>query len=205
MAVYLNPEILLIDEVLNVGDLYFQQKAKVKIKEIQQAGTTLVIVSHDLKTIEDMCDKTILFKEGKITNESKSAGVVKSYIEGVTRQVTQIRCKIKRVSVKNELKKLIIMVHFQFDEQINEIDYAVAASITQKDRNMIAQRSCLLSGTTPRQTAFALDTTLLPTGVYNLAINLTDKDVTRIYAQKKNIYPFRVNKDSSLTVGKNIR
>ena len=64
VAVAKIPNILLVDEILAVGDLRFQKKCLSRIKEFQNQGTTLIIVSHSRKTIEDYCQKGLLINNG---------------------------------------------------------------------------------------------------------------------------------------------
>ena len=66
IAININADILLIDEVLAVGDIAFQSKCLNKLREIKEKGVTIVIVSHSLEQIEEFCDKSIWIKNGKI-------------------------------------------------------------------------------------------------------------------------------------------
>ena len=66
IAAHLNPDILLLDEVLAVGDASFQQKCIERIMELQNSGTTIVFISHDLRAVQKLCDRVILLKKGKI-------------------------------------------------------------------------------------------------------------------------------------------
>jgi ABC-type polysaccharide/polyol phosphate transport system ATPase subunit len=66
IAAHLNPDILLLDEVLAVGDAAFQQKCIQRITELKQGGTTIVFISHDLRAVEKLCDRVILLKNGQI-------------------------------------------------------------------------------------------------------------------------------------------
>lgn len=61
-----NPEILIIDEALAVGDFYFQQKCFKKLEELKKGGTTLLFVSHDVGSILNLCDSAILLKNGAV-------------------------------------------------------------------------------------------------------------------------------------------
>lgn len=194
IAVHMNTEILLIDEVLSVGDLYFQQKAKEKIRAMKQKGITIIIVSHDLRTIEDFCDRIVVFESGRIVKESKASKALNSYIEQVTRQISHARCKINKVVVELKARKLKVMVNFSSDKKIIDLGIALAAVITQKGQNISAQRIYYLSGIISNECNFTLNTNLLPAGNYNVTVNITDKDVTKIYAVKENIYPFQISK-----------
>ena len=66
IAAHLNPDILLLDEVLAVGDAGFQQKCIQRITELKQGGTTIVFISHDLRAVQKLCDRVILLKKGEI-------------------------------------------------------------------------------------------------------------------------------------------
>jgi len=66
VAVHVDPEILLIDEVLSVGDFKFQEKSKNKIYEFKERGKTIIFVSHDIGMVEELCDKVILIHEHKL-------------------------------------------------------------------------------------------------------------------------------------------
>jgi len=73
------PDILIIDEALSVGDTYFQHKSFNRIKEFQELGTTLLIVSHDPGSIKLLCDRTILLDNGVVAKEGKPEEVLDYY------------------------------------------------------------------------------------------------------------------------------
>ena len=79
VAINVEADILLIDEILAVGDIKFQEKCFNKLKEIKQYGTTIVIVSHSLGQIEEFCDKSIWLLNGKIAMQGKPEAVHKKY------------------------------------------------------------------------------------------------------------------------------
>jgi lipopolysaccharide transport system ATP-binding protein len=66
VATAVRPEVLIVDEALAVGDTYFVHKCFQRIREFRQAGTTLLIVSHDLTAIQALCDRAILLDKGRI-------------------------------------------------------------------------------------------------------------------------------------------
>ncbi len=79
VAVHSNPEILLVDEVLSVGDTFFQEKCLKRMHEFQQRGTTIVVVSHDLQLLADFCEQAIWLEHGQIVEEGPAAEVVQKY------------------------------------------------------------------------------------------------------------------------------
>jgi lipopolysaccharide transport system ATP-binding protein len=80
VAAHLDPEILMMDEVLAVGDAAFQQKCLDKMHEIRQQGRTILFVSHDMAAITRLCKRVVLLENGKITSDGEPREVVKSYL-----------------------------------------------------------------------------------------------------------------------------
>ncbi|WP_105030134.1 ABC transporter ATP-binding protein [Arthrobacter ruber] len=70
VAVHTDPEIFLVDEILAVGDEPFQKKCLSKIKELAAAGKTLVVVSHDLDLISQVCERGVLLEHGRVVLDS---------------------------------------------------------------------------------------------------------------------------------------
>ena len=81
VAINIHADILLIDEILAVGDISFQEKCLNKLKEIKKSGVTIVIVSHSLEQIERFCDKSIWIHSGQIAALGKCEVVHKKYKE----------------------------------------------------------------------------------------------------------------------------
>ena len=81
VAINVNADILLVDEILAVGDASFQDKCFKKLKEIKAAGTTIVIVSHSLGQIENICDRSIWIKDGLIEMDDAPKVVHKEYLQ----------------------------------------------------------------------------------------------------------------------------
>jgi len=89
VAINVNAEILLIDEILAVGDSNFQAKCFNRLREIKAQGTTIVIVSHSLSQIEQICDRTIWLQDGLIAEEGVPRDIHPKYLNymGEQRQV----------------------------------------------------------------------------------------------------------------------
>jgi len=76
VAIHTEVDILLIDEILSVGDEPFQQKCLARIRELHAAGKTLVVVSHDLNMVSDLCERGILLRDGKVAFDGDSKEAV---------------------------------------------------------------------------------------------------------------------------------
>ena len=83
VAAHLEPDILIVDEVLAVGDAEFQKKAIGKMKDVSEGnGRTVLFVSHNMASIQLLCNKCILFNNGGILKEGLSQDVINYYLEG---------------------------------------------------------------------------------------------------------------------------
>src|ERR1700704_1074890 len=78
-AVATNPKILIIDEALSVGDAVFQHRCLRRIKQMQESGTTILFVSHDVSAVKALCSRAILLNQGRVDMDGKPAEVLNRY------------------------------------------------------------------------------------------------------------------------------
>src|SRR3989344_1775323 len=90
IAIHSDPEILIVDEVLAVGDIAFQEKCYGKINELKKKGVTIIIVSHSNRTIERYCNKAIWLDQGRIRKKGSAEYVVQAYREEVEGELAAI-------------------------------------------------------------------------------------------------------------------
>ena len=81
VAINVDADILLIDEILAVGDQHFQEKCYAKLHQLKKDGKTIVIVSHSLDAIKDLCDRAIWINQGKIEKDGKTTEVINEYLK----------------------------------------------------------------------------------------------------------------------------
>jgi teichoic acid transport system ATP-binding protein len=79
VAAVVEPDILIIDEALSTGDAHFKEKSLNRIKELRTADRALILVSHALATIEDMCNEVVWLNKGKLMARGKPADVIAQY------------------------------------------------------------------------------------------------------------------------------
>ena len=79
IASVVQPEILIVDEILAVGDIKFQQKSYKRMQELMNGGATVLFVSHDLEKIEEMCDHVIWLEKGQVKQYGEASEVCKAY------------------------------------------------------------------------------------------------------------------------------
>lgn len=112
VAAHLDPEILIVDEVLAVGDIAFQKKCLGKLDQVGNQGRTILFVSHDLKNITGLCSKAFLLDKGSLIKMGKTSDVVRFYTElvggkqGEVHRVLSSKIFWKGISNRNLLENL---------------------------------------------------------------------------------------------------
>ncbi len=91
VAAHLDPDILVIDEVLSVGDFVFQQKSLQKMRSIAQGGATVLFVSHNLKAVSELCGRTVLMDEGVIAADGPTSEVIQAYLARERAKLSEAR------------------------------------------------------------------------------------------------------------------
>lgn len=81
IATIVNPEILIVDEILSVGDIKFQEKSKTKMMEMIKGGTTVLYVSHSIDSIKELCSRVIWIEHGKLIKIGPTEEICNEYIQ----------------------------------------------------------------------------------------------------------------------------
>lgn len=114
VAAHMEPEILLIDEVLAVGDISFQAKCAEKIYDMKKNGTTIIFISHNMEAVLDLCPRALLLYKGAMIADGVSEDTVREYRKGVAQ-------KLRMQSGCNDTSKLITIKSVVFcDKGENE-------------------------------------------------------------------------------------
>ena len=111
LAINVEPEILIVDEALSVGDVFFQAKCYKKMEEIRQKGTTILMVTHDMGSVIKYCDKVILLNRGSFVAEGKAGELV-------------------------DLYKKILANRFEIEEEVEEDKLPVEAKVANTGKLM---------------------------------------------------------------------
>jgi ABC-type polysaccharide/polyol phosphate transport system ATPase subunit len=80
VAIHMDPDVLIVDEALSVGDLFFQQRCIRRIQHLKHQGVTILFVSHDLEVVRSLADRTIWMEHGQVCLEGKTDEVVAKYL-----------------------------------------------------------------------------------------------------------------------------
>ncbi len=130
VAAHLEPEILIIDEVLAVGDAEFQRKCLGKMKEVSSEGRTVLFVSHDMGAIVNLCPNSILMEKGRLIERSESKKIIQRYLSNIEKEKGVIGSDKKIVNkyfefielradqIDNEIR---IYIKYQLNESIKDI------------------------------------------------------------------------------------
>jgi lipopolysaccharide transport system ATP-binding protein len=105
VAAHVEPDVLVVDEVLSVGDFVFQRKSVEKMRQVMKGGTTVVFVSHNLRAVADLCKRGMLLDHGAVTAIGPVTEVVKTYMERGTEGAADDKTKdvyVSRVALRDE-------------------------------------------------------------------------------------------------------
>lgn len=105
VAINVNAEVLLIDEILGVGDVNFQAKCFNKLMEIKGTGTTIVLVSHSTAQIERICDRSIWIQDGLVKTEGSPIDVHREYLNHMAKQRELIREEEEKAAIARERER----------------------------------------------------------------------------------------------------
>ncbi|MFH0731643.1 MAG: ABC transporter ATP-binding protein [Candidatus Omnitrophota bacterium] len=103
VAAHMDPDVLIVDEVLAVGDMAFQAKCAQKMRELLNTGATIVLVSHNLSLIQNMCKRVILLDKGETVKEGSPDGVI-PYYQNIVYRKSEEELKRKFISTSYEVK-----------------------------------------------------------------------------------------------------
>lgn len=103
MAINVEPDILIVDEALSVGDIYFQSKCFKKMDEIKKNGTTVLLVTHDMSSVVKYCDKVVILNHGKVIKEGDPKEMVDIYKKILVNQYDENESeKVEKLQVKKD-------------------------------------------------------------------------------------------------------
>lgn len=104
VAINIDPEILIVDEALSVGDVFFQAKCYHKFEEFKEMGKTIVFVSHDLSSISKYCDRVVLLNQGTKLGEGSAKEMIDTYKQVLVGQYVAPEAEAERLVDDEELR-----------------------------------------------------------------------------------------------------
>lgn len=125
VQVALEPEVLIVDEALSVGDFFFQQKCAIRMQELRKKGTTILFVSHSMEAVKKTCDRAIVLEEGKLIFDGDKDKAIQLYLTGSEKK------KHRKVALQADMYQNI-------EEQW--------AQIKEKEENLVWENDSLADG-----------------------------------------------------------
>jgi len=130
VAAHLEPEILIVDEVLAVGDVSFQKKCLNKMREVGQTGRTVLFVSHDMQSIARLCSRAIWMKDGAIAKDGAATDVISDYLHEQSQKGAEKVWEMQEKSPGNEIVRLRrVRVCDEAGETVSAIDIRRPVSV----------------------------------------------------------------------------
>ncbi len=211
VAAHLEPEILVVDEVLAVGDASFQRKCLRKMSDVAKEGRTVLFVSHNMGAIQGLCNRAIWLANGKIVGQGATHRVVAEYMDMIGQDFTVQgdvdpgSLSIKKVLLKNEQgetttnfsfnSSLVVEIHYRARSRIEKPYFWI--SVSSKFGPLFAA-SMLLDGMRPdflegegSVTCFFEKLSLLPQ-VYSVSIGVRSEDGIGILVKASEVGIFQV-------------
>jgi ABC-type polysaccharide/polyol phosphate transport system ATPase subunit len=102
VAAFVEPDVLLVDEVLSVGDVGFQDRSIRKMLSFRDSGQAILFVSHNLSAVEMMCQRTVWLDHGSVRMEGPTADVVRAYLESVDEALIEATARVDDGSAESE-------------------------------------------------------------------------------------------------------
>lgn len=223
VAAHLNTDILLVDEVLAVGDLDFQRKCLGKMQDVAQRGRTVLFVSHNLAAIKTLCERTIFLDDGKIIKQGSTEEIVKMYLDfNVTKSMSPAvpldnaprvkggtRIRLVRAKITNTQEKETnsfaiwetVKVDFVVQNPSTPIDATFWILIRSQDGIVVlsAKQHDMMSVVQLQQGETELSVTITPNGlmpgVYSVAIGAYDSDRRKVLDWVDDAIRFEIRKE----------
>ena len=134
LAINVEPEILIVDEALSVGDVFFQSKCYRRMEEIRQRGTTILMVTHDMGSIIKYCDKVVLLNKGNFVAEGSAGHMVDLYKKILAGQMESLDAELaeeKDGAAGNNGRTDLEMTDFSADASLMKTKLTINANRTE--------------------------------------------------------------------------
>lgn len=146
IAAHLEPEILIVDEVLAVGDADFQKKSLGKMKDVSQSGRTILFVSHNLTAVEGLCNKGVYMQKGQLKSYGQIGNVINEYVQNVSKFHLKQQWDLPNTAPGNDLVRVkSISLEPTIDLGDNRIDVRTPLRLEFEFWNMSEQANLNLS------------------------------------------------------------
>ena len=146
ISAHLNPEIMIVDEVLAVGDAEFQKKSLGKMRDNSASGRTILFVSHNLTAVQALCNKTLYFEKGQLIEQGETNQVIASYLSKVARTRLRRQWDTPEEAPGNDLVRIHRMELIpEYPDNLTHIDVRTPMRVQFEFWNMMDRANLNLS------------------------------------------------------------
>lgn len=218
VAAFLEPEILIIDEVLAVGDAEFQKRCMGKMEAVSKSGRTILFVSHNMGAIQTLCEKSVYLQNGKIADIGKTNNIIHHYLHDQPRDGNLVRdlgankiCFLREVKVDRNTQPGSLNITAEISASVN---VSAAMDVRLSTVNMEpagfgslgtfdpASKISLKPGS--NQISFAINTNQLANGLYYLSVDLTEPD-KEYYDRADQVLLFEIANNPDIPHGRSMQ
>lgn len=219
VAVETNPEILLVDEVLAVGDLAFQLKCLERIRDFQKRGKTILLVTHDLVSVEQFCDEVKLIHHGRLVAQGNPSDVILSYLktymarighlnveEHGTREVEFTKVRLlnqsgAEASIFTTGRAMTVEIHYHAKRRIEQAVFGFSIK-TGNGFFIYGTNTQIMKVSVPPLEGegvvkLIIEPLSLMEGKYFLSLSVHSWDHATQYHRQEDWYPFAIKSESS--------
>jgi lipopolysaccharide transport system ATP-binding protein len=218
VAAHLEPEILLVDEVLAVGDAAFQKKCLGRMGDVSKRGRTIIFVSHNMTALRALCSRAIWLHEGRVIEDGPCSDVIDHYLQkNASMNLEKLwddpatapgdqRARLRRVGVVNQDPRSDqITVHSPLELQFEYWNYVPGATMNVAMYLYTLEEVCVFnidSGGKPQPAGLIRESVRIPGNFLNVGsyyINaMVVQDTSRVLAHEKNTVAFQVEEGERL-------
>ncbi|GGB90758.1 ABC transporter ATP-binding protein [Dyadobacter sediminis] len=146
IAAHLNPEILIVDEVLAVGDTEFQKKCLGKMRDVSESGRTLLFVSHNLTAIQALCNKSFYFEKGRLIDQGETTHIITNYLSKVSHKMLEKHWdNIESAPGNDQVRIKSFRLIPEYQDDLHHIDVRTPVSFEFEFWNLIEEANLNLS------------------------------------------------------------
>ncbi|CAJ1317919.1 ABC transporter ATP-binding protein [Paenibacillus nuruki] len=225
-AVNVDPDILIVDEALAVGDMQFQLKCMDKMRKFKESGKTILFVSHDTYSVKNFCDEVVWLKDGEVYRQGDVLAITNEYEDFMKSKIVEdtsveeqqekdMTLTIDSVNVKNSENVKTKDIYFGENLKI-EVNYTIHKKIDHLIGGIaiIDQRDTYVCGLNTKLDEFSINDTLgshqlicnyenlsLLPGTYHIDAGFFEKSGLARYAYKNKVASFSVHSDQYIAEG----
>ena len=217
VAIHVEPEILLVDEILAVGDLTFQKRCLDRFARLRDEGRTIVVVSHDLDMIGRLCDSSVWINKGELASVGSSSSVLEDFIShdessdvSMSDQSHQLRLKsddlvksldlvdVNGHSMSSTASGQPALIRVRYDADKAGEPVTVALGLYRADGTHV---SSINSGATTSagndvgviEVDYEMSSLPVQPGTYEVSIALHSRDMTKVFERHTHLFRFEVD------------